>query len=139
MQNNKVENKPHKINYLPLLSHVWIVQLFFQVLYLLILLFSYFPTENKQGKKLQTQIEIVRFLSRENVFQAGLDHTTLILQYVTFAQCQLRTNLIWLTMSHKAFHNLGEKTDFFRCIILHCVNKIKAIYGKSCLNKVEPH
>ena len=76
MQNNKVENKPHKINYLPLLSHVWIVQLFSQVLYLLILLFSYFPTENKQGKKLQTQIEIVRFLSRENVFQAGIDHAT---------------------------------------------------------------
>lgn len=85
VQNNKVKNKPHKINCLPLSSRVWIVQLFFQVLYLLILLLSYFPTENKQGRKLQNQIEIVRFLSIGKVLQAGPDHAIISMQNLKYA------------------------------------------------------
>lgn len=107
MQNNKVENKPHKINYLPLLSHVWIVQLFFQVLYLLILLFSYFPTENKQGKKLQTQIEIVRFLSREKVLQAGLSHATFAVCNVCIMPIKNKSDLAY--NESQTFTQLGRK------------------------------
>ena len=107
MQNNKVENKPHKINYLPLLSHVWIVQLFFQVLYLLILLFSYFPTENKQGKKLQTQIEIVRFLSREKVLQAGLNHATFAVCNVCIMPIKNKSDLAY--NESQTFTQLGRK------------------------------
>ena len=106
MQNNKVENKPHKINYLPLLSHVWIVQLFFQVLYLLILLFSYFPTENKQGKKLQTQIEIVRFLSREKVLQAGLNHATFAVCNVCIMPIKNKSDLAY--NESQTFTQLGR-------------------------------
>ena len=107
MQNNKVENKPHKINYLPLLSHVWIVQLFSQVLYLLILLFSYFPTENKQGKKLQTQIEIVRFLSIEKVLQAGLDHATFAVHNVCIMPVKNKSDLAY--NESQTFTQLGRK------------------------------
>ena len=110
MQNNKVKNKPHKINYVPLLSHVWIVQLFSQVLYLLILLFSYFPTENKQGKKLQTQIEIVRFLSRENVFQAGLDHATFAVCNVCIMSIKNKSDLAY--NESQSFSQLGRKDRF---------------------------
>lgn len=106
IQNNKVKNKSHKINYLPLLSHVWIVQLFSQVLYLLILLFSYFPTENKQGKKLQTQIEIVRFLSRENVLQAGLDHATFAVRNVCIMPIKNKSDLAY--NESQTFTQLGR-------------------------------
>ena len=110
MQNNKVKNKPHKINYLPLLSHVWIVQLFSQVLYLLILLFSYFPTENKQGTKLQTQIEIVRFLSREKVLQAGLDHATFAVCNVCIMPIKNKSDLAY--NESQTFTQLGRKDRF---------------------------
>ena len=106
IQNNKVKNKPHKINYLPLLSHVWIVQLFSQVLYLLILLFAYFPTENKQGKKLQTQIEIDRFLSREKVLQAGLDHATFAVRNVCIMPIKNKSDLAY--NESQTFTQLGR-------------------------------
>ena len=110
MQNNKVKNNPHKINYLPLLSHAWIVQLFSQVLYLLILLFSYFPTENKQGKKLQTQIEIDRFLSRENVFQAGLDQAKFAVCNVCIMPIKNKSDLAY--NESQSFSQLGRKDRF---------------------------